>query len=147
MKASNQKFARHQNCDSFYDGFCTKQQHFTMSSAPAHCFFTASRGSSNQSLKNYGFINNTIFKTSMHTHKRLAIKQLLFKIAELCAWRQGKSGIHCWLSVWREPGLVNDSSANTTYIYWGSLQEQTCCSVIDGNLQPKHASAAKKKVK
>ena len=42
----------------------------------------------------------------------------------------------CWYnwcagSVWRETGLVNDSSASTAYIYWG----QTCCSVIDGKLQ------------
>ena len=29
-----------QNCMTLYDSFCTKQQHFTPSSAPAHCFFT-----------------------------------------------------------------------------------------------------------
>jgi len=39
--------------------------------------------------------------------------------------------------------LVNDSSANTAYIYWRSLWGQTCCSVIDGKLQLKHAPAAK----
>ena len=53
------------------------------------------------------------------------------------SWRAG--------SVWREPGWVNVSSANISYIYWGSLRGQTCCSVIDGKLQFKHASAAKRK--
>ena len=68
----------------------------------------------------------------------LAMK-LLLKIAEL------EIQFVCretWGSVWREPGLVNDSPANTAYIYWGSLWGQTCCSVIDGKLKLKHASAA-----
>ena len=40
--------------------------------------------------------------------------------------------------------LVRDSSANIAYIYWGSLWGETCCSVIDGKLQLKHAPAAKR---
>jgi len=40
--------------------------------------------------------------------------------------------------------MVNDSSANIAYIYWGSLWRQTCCSLIDGKLQLKHVLAAKK---
>ena len=43
-----------------------------------------------------------------------------------------------------EQSLVNYSSANIAYIYWGSLLEQTRCSVIDGKLQLKYAFAAKK---
>ena len=43
-----------------------------------------------------------------------------------------------------EQSLVNVSSANTAYIYWRSLWGQTCSSWIDGNLQLKHAPAAKK---
>ena len=31
----------------------------------------------------------------------------------------------CPWSFWREPGVVNDSSANTVYIYWGSLWGRT----------------------
>ena len=77
----------------------------------------------------------------------LATTQLLFKINELeiqlCAWRQGESLASIVDSVFKE-SLINDSSANTAYIYWGSLWGQTCCSVIDGELQLKHASAAKK---
>jgi len=42
------------------------------------------------------------------------------------------------------PLLVNDSSAKTAYIYWGSLWRQTCCSVIDGKLQLKPPPASKK---
>ena len=41
-------------------------------------------------------------------------------------------------------GSLSDSSANTAYIYWGSLWGQTCCSMVDGKLQLKHAPAAKK---
>jgi len=48
-----------------------------------------------------------------------------------------------WYSKCWQPGLVNYSSVNTAYIYWGSLWGQTCCSVIDGKIQLKHASAAK----
>ena len=40
--------------------------------------------------------------------------------------------------------LVRDSSANIAYIYWRSLWGETCCSVIDGKLQLKHAPAAKR---
>ena len=68
------------------------------------------------------FNNNTVV---MHTSRFWA-----------CSWCAG--------SVWIEPGLANDSSASTAYTYWGSLWGQTCCSVIDGKLQLKHASAAKK---
>ena len=34
---------------------------------------------------------------------------------------------------------------NTAYIYWGSLWQQICCSVMDGNFLLKHAPAAKDK--
>jgi len=43
--------------------FTKKQQHFTLTSAPALCFFTTfevSRGNSNWLLKNYGFTCNAI---------------------------------------------------------------------------------------
>ena len=42
-----------------------------------------------------------------------------------------------------EESLVNDPSANIAYIYWGSLWEQTCCSMVDAELQLKHAPASK----
>ena len=61
------------------DGFHTKQQHFPLSSAPAHHFsfyrFEVSRGSSNHSLKNYSFLCDAIFFfTCMHAHKSLSLK-------------------------------------------------------------------------
>ena len=40
-----------QNCVTLSRWFHTKQQHFTLSSAPALCFFTISRGASKRSLK------------------------------------------------------------------------------------------------
>ena len=53
-----------------------------------------SRGGSNQSLKNYGFISDAIFKNWCMRTNHLATKQLLFKIVELeirlCARRQGE---------------------------------------------------------
>jgi len=46
--------------------------------------------------------------------------------------RQGQSFSSIADSVF-EQSLVNDSSANTACIYWGSLWGQTCCSVTDGS--------------
>ena len=57
--------------------------------------------------------------------------------------REGLS--HPLLTQFLTRHLVNDSSANTTCIYWGNLWGQTCCSVIDGKLQLKHASATDKR--
>ena len=82
--------------------------------------FEVSQGTSYWSLENYGFISNTISKKVvwMRTN-HLAMKQLLFKIAELgirlCAWRQGEFLASIVDSVF-EQSLVNDSSANTAYI-------------------------------
>ena len=48
----------------FHDSLCTKQQHFALSSAPAHPFFTASksqRGTWKQSLNKYCFICDANF--------------------------------------------------------------------------------------
>ena len=77
----------------------------------------------------------------------LAMKQFLFRIVELdirlCAWRQGESLVSIVDSVFEE-SLVHDSSSNTVYIYWGILWGQTCWSVIDGDLQLKHAPASNK---
>ena len=125
MKVPNQKLARQPKCCSFFkilwlfhNCFRTKQQHFTLSSA---LVITVSRGSLNRSLKNYGFICNTIFFTCMHAHNHLATKRLLFKIAEfeiwLCAWRQRESRSSNVDLVF-EQSLVHDCSANTAYIYW-----------------------------
>jgi len=49
--------------------------------------FEVSRGGSNRSLKNYGFISYAILKklACMHAN-HLAMKQLLFKIAEVEIW-------------------------------------------------------------
>ena len=81
---------------AFYTELCTSPLLFHN--------FEVSQCGSNQSLKNYGFISNT-----MRTN-HLTMKQLLFKIVELeirlCTWRQGESlaSINmCWLSAWREP--------------------------------------------
>jgi len=54
-----------------------------------------------------------------------------------------KSRWHPLLTQVFEQSLVNDSSANIHL--WGSLWGQTCCSVIDGKLQLKHAPVAKKR--
>jgi len=87
--------------------------------------FEALPGGSSQTLKNYGFISDAIFKKtcSMQTN-HLATKRLLFETAELeiqlCAQRQGGSLASIADSVF-ESSLVNDSSANTAYTYRGSL--------------------------
>jgi len=50
----------------------TKKHCESVSSAPAHCFYTTlefSQGSSNWSLNNYGFICNAIFFTCTYARK------------------------------------------------------------------------------
>ena len=85
----------------FHDGFCAKQQHFTLSSAPAYRF---------SQLKSHEVVWTSQWRTMasfvmpfssfvyMCTN-HLATKQLLFNIAELeirlCVWRQGES----WSSI------------------------------------------------
>ena len=110
----------------FHNGFRIKQQHFTLSSAPAHLLFhnyEVSWGASEPVKEEIWLQARHHF---LHLYSLSNETYLLRKIAELeiqwYAWR-----------VWTEPGLVNDSSANTAYVYWGSLWGQTCCSVIDGN--------------
>ena len=97
--------------------------------------FKVAQGDSNRSLKNYGFLYDAIFLfTCTHAHKSLSTEmQLLRKIAEL------EILLVCGECLKK----ACDSSANTVYI--GSLWEETYCSVIDGKLQLKHASAAKKR--
>ena len=73
--------------------------------------FQVSQGSSNQSLKNYGFISNTIFKNCRHMHKSLSNKAIIIQDCwitknQWCAWRHGKTGINCWLCVWRAPAQL-----------------------------------------
>jgi len=79
------------------------------------------------------------------------MKQLLLKIAEfevamvVCMKTGRVFGTYALLTqCCNRAWSCNDSSASTAYIYWGSLWGQTCCSVIDGKLQFKHAPAAKK---
>ena len=62
--------------------------------------FEVSRGSSNQSLKNYGFICDAIFSSlvCMHTNHLSIIKDCWIRNMVMCM----KTG--SWLSVWTEPG-------------------------------------------
>ena len=103
-----------------------------LSSAPAHCSFTL--GSLNQSLKSHGFICDAIYSSLVCMRKNhFATKQLFAELEiRLCAWRHGEFLSSTVESVF-EQNLVNDSSANTANIYWGSLWGQMCCSVIVGN--------------
>ena len=63
-----------------------------------------------------------------------------------CAWRLDKQeeSFSSTVDSMFEQSLVNDSSANTAYTYWGSLWGEACCSEIDGKIQLKHAPAAKR---
>ena len=83
---------------------------------------------------------DTILFICTHAHKSLTNKTwLLLKLEiRLCLWRQGSLLSSVVDSVF-EQSLVSNSSANTAYIYWGSLWGQTYCSVINGKLQLKHA--------
>jgi len=79
----------------FHDGFCTKQQHFTLSSVLAHRFFTT--------LKSHEAVRTSHWRTMallampfskiVHMHaNHLATKPFLFKLEiRLCAWRREES--------------------------------------------------------
>ena len=83
--------------------------------------FQVPRGNSKWSLKNYGFICDTIFQK--HVRCAQITQQLLFKIAELkirlCAWRQGKSLASIVHSMF-EPGQWFFSQY-WIHLLWGSL--------------------------
>ena len=110
--------------------------------------FEVSQSSSNWSLNNYGSICDTLFYSLVHIgQNHLATKHnyysRLLNYNSLCAWRLGEPVIHCRLGHGLKRAWSTILQPNTAYIYWGSLWGQTCCSVIDGKLLLKHASAAK----
>ena len=66
--------------------------------------FEVSRGGSNWSLKNYGFLSDAIFSSRVRMHTdHLATKLIITQDCWIGSWCAG--------SVWREPGPVNYSSA------------------------------------
>ena len=87
-----------QNCVTLSQWFWHKTAAFYTEQFTIPSLFNNSEVSGdglNQSLKNYDFISDAIFK-NVHMHSNhLATKQLFFKIVELqiwlCAWRQGES--------------------------------------------------------
>jgi len=123
------------------DDFLTKWQQFALSSALCRLSlfhnFEIWQGALKWSLKNQGFICNTIFFTCMHMHKSLSNKTWLLKIADLEIWlvrmetRQTGSLSSIVDSVF-EKSLVNNFSVNTAYIYWGSLAVRRDLLLCDG---------------
>ena len=70
--------------------------------------FEVSQGGSNRSLKNYAFISNAVFKNCMYAHKSLSNETIIIwdcwiRNTDVCMKTGRVFGIHCWLSVWREP--------------------------------------------
>ena len=108
----------------FQDSLCTKQQHFALSSAPAHPFFTASksqRGTWKQSLNKYGFICDAIFFTFMHEHKAITkeayslLKFIKLEIVFVCTNRclgQRFFSPYCILLL-----IIQHSTSKDTYRY------------------------------
>ena len=140
---------------SFYDGFCIKQQHLTLSSARLQRFWQLQSHtrclmpvSQEQQLHlQHHFLHfcacaqrtkqRNVFITHDHWSRNT--------VSVLETERVGFVN-PCWLiavtDVW-----ISDTLAHISYIYWGSLWRQTfCCSVIEGKLQLKHAPATDKKV-
>ena len=58
-------------------------------------FAQVSRGSSNRSMKNYGFISDAIFKNCMHAHKSLSNETIISQIRNTVVCM--KSLRHLWL--------------------------------------------------
>ena len=121
-----------------HDGFHTKQQHFPLNSAPANRFFTGLE--SHEVVRTAHWRTMASFATPfffifLHVYACAQITEmwLLCKIAELeillvCG--------ECLKEAWSGKWFFSQ-------YYIGSLWGKTCCSVIDGQLQFKHASAAK----
>jgi len=132
---------------TFHDCCCTKEQHFILNSAPPLFHkFEVSWGSSNQLLKNYGFICSTIFFSCTHAHKSLSNwKTIITQGCWIGCVHEDRESLSSIVDLVFEQSLVNDSSVDTAYMYWGSMWGQTCCSVIDGKIELKHAPAAKKR--
>ena len=98
--------------------------------------FEVTRGDSNRSQKNYGFLYDAIF---FHVYTCAQITLNFELLATKCNYYARLLNYkYCWCagSVWRKPSQY----------YIGSLCGETCCSVIDGKLLLKHASTAKKNV-
>ena len=120
-------------------------QNSRMLHSPAHHFFTT--------LKSDKVVWTSYWRT-------MASLATLFSKINPCAQITEQQNNDCWIrnmvvcedreSLWHPlltqclKSLVNDSSANTAYIYSRNQWWQTCCSAIDGKLQPKHAPGDKK---
>ena len=163
MKVPNHQVARWP-CFSSSDGLVqncvTLSQWFLHKPAAYHTeqctspslfhYFEVTRGGSKWSLKSYGFISDAIFKNCMHAHKSLSNETIIIQdrwIRNMVAcMKTGRESLwHPLLNLClKRACMVNDSSANTAYIYWGSRCGQTCCFVVDGKFQLKHAPASKR---
>ena len=117
-----------------------------LSSAPAHRFFATLKPDEVVRTSHWRTMAlATLFsKNCTHVHKSLSNETIItldcwIRNMVVCMKTGRVFGIHSD-SVF-EDSLVSDFSANT---YWGSLWGRTCCSVIDGKLQLKHAPASKK---
>jgi len=122
----------------FHDGFCTKQQHFSPSSAPAHRLFPGFRSHEAVWTAHWRTVASFATPFSFHVYECAQVLSnemlLLRKIAEL------EIQLACWQCLKRAWSVELFFSQYCIGSLWG----QTCCSVIDGKLQLKHATAALK---
>ena len=89
-------------------------------------------------LNSYGFIYDAIFFTCTHAHKLLSNKTIITQDCwirnKVSCMKTGRVCHPLLTPCLNRACMVNDCSANTAYIYWGSIWGQTCCRVIDGKL-------------
>ena len=149
-KVPNQKVTRRPKCFSFFFFFFFRRassnlrNSFTMVFAQNSSIFTeqctsisllsrfeVTRGDSNRSLKNYGFLYDAIFSSRVRIcTNHLATKCNYYARLLVC----GECSKKAWSGQW----------FFSQYCI-GNLWGETCCSITDGKLQLKYASAAKKK--
>jgi len=121
----------------FHDGFRTKQQHFSLSSAPAHRFFPGLK--SREAIRTAHWRTMASFRRHFSSRVRMRTNHLATKcnITQDC-WIRNTVGVReCLKKAWSGQQFFSQYCI-------GSLWRQTCCTVIDDKLQLKHASAAKK---
>ena len=93
--------------------------------------FEVTRGDSNRSLKNYGFLCDAIFSSRVRMHTNHLARNVI--IMQDC-WIGNTVGVR---------GVFEESLWFFSQYCIESLSGETCCFLIDGKLQLKHASAAK----
>ena len=110
----------------FHNGFRTKQQHFSPSSAPAHRFLPGSKSHEAIRLKNYGFLYDAIFSSRVRmrtNHLATKCNSSIFHWAESSwAFPESYTADHSWIVRSSDGGHGETKGLVTPPSRWVSAQ-------------------------